>query len=95
MKVEIRDCALELQPGQILRLCAASGTLVACAAGTLWMTQEGVLRDDFLRAGESARIGSTGVTLLEAVGGRAALLSLRAPHAAATAVAAMRVRTAL
>jgi hypothetical protein len=40
------------------------------------VTQEGVVNDDFLTAGESLRIVSAGLTLVESVGGIEARLGL-------------------
>ena len=75
MKPESWQSAI-LLPTQVLWLRVAAGTIVSCAAGTLWVTQEGVLSDDFLTAGESLRIVSAGLTLVEAVGGGDARLRL-------------------
>jgi hypothetical protein len=75
MKPESWQSAI-LLPTQVLRLRAAAGAIVSCAAGTLWVTQEGVLSDDFLTAGESLRIVSAGLTLVEAAGGADARLRL-------------------
>ncbi|MEO8156651.1 MAG: DUF2917 domain-containing protein [Betaproteobacteria bacterium] len=94
MIVDIHNAALKLTPGQVLRLRAELGTTVHCVWGTLWITQEGLARDDFLRAGESMRITSIGLTLVEAVSGNAAGLILRAPHATSRVVETLRVGTA-
>lgn len=77
MKVEIENAAIELDPAQLLRLKGASGVRIVCRSGTVWVTQEGVLRDDFLRPGETLTLLSRGVTLAQAVG--RALLSIEAP----------------
>lgn len=94
MNVDIHNAGLELAPGQILRLRAEPGTAIHCTGGMLWITQEGLARDDFLGAGESLRITSIGVTLVEAVSGNAAGLMLRAPRATSRAVRTLRVGTA-
>ena len=78
MKIDLKNSVLELLPAQVLRLRAAAGVTVGCDFGTLWVTQEGSVRDDFLAAGESVLVASSGVTLVEAVGGAPARLTLHA-----------------
>jgi len=46
MKVEIENAAIELDPAQSLRLKGAAGVRIVCRSGTVWVTQEGVLRDE-------------------------------------------------
>jgi hypothetical protein len=87
MKVEIENAAIELDPAQLLRLKGASGVRIVCRSGTVWVTQEGVLRDDFLRPGETLTLRSRGVTLAQAVG--RALLSIEAPPRMSAATAAL------
>lgn len=76
MKVEIENAAIELKSAQLLRLKGAAGVRIVCRSGTVWVTQEGVLRDDFLRPGEGLTLRSRGVTLAQAVS--RALLSIEA-----------------
>lgn len=88
MKVEIENAAIELDPAQSLRLKDAAGVRIVCRSGTVWVTQEGVLRDDFLRPGEALTLGSRGVTLAQAMG--RALISIEArPRIAGTASATL------
>ncbi|MGQ0578494.1 MAG: DUF2917 domain-containing protein [Betaproteobacteria bacterium] len=68
MKVEIENAAIELMPAQLLRLRGAAGVRIVCRSGTVWVTQEGVLRDEFLRPGEALTLRSPGLTLAEALG---------------------------
>ena len=67
MKVEIENAAIGLDPAQSLRLKGAAGVRIVCRGGTVWVTQEGVLRDDFLRSGEVLTLRSRGVTLVQAM----------------------------
>jgi hypothetical protein len=76
MKVEFENAAIELTPAQLLRLKGAAGVRIVCRSGTVWVTQEGVLHDDFLRPGDALTLRSRGVTLAQAVG--RALLSIEA-----------------
>jgi len=94
MKADSRNFALDLQPAQILRLRAASGVTIRCDSGVVWITQEGMERDDFLSAGGSICISSSGVTLVEAMGNAAANLTLRG-SAAECAAGIFRARAAV
>lgn len=82
MKNDARNTVVDLLPAQVLRIFADPGTTVTCEAGTLWVTQHGVARDDFLRAGESLRIEGAGLALAEAVGSAAARCTLNVPISA-------------
>lgn len=68
---------IELAAAQILRLRRRAGTTIVCENGRLWVTQEGLPDDDFLSAGESLRLLSAGLILIEATGAAPALLWLR------------------
>ena len=86
MKVEIANAAIELEPAQSLRLKGAAGVRIICRSGTVWVTQEGVLRDDFLRRGEALALRSRGVTLVQAMD--RALILIEAPRRIAGAASA-------
>ena len=77
MKPEREDGTVQLLPAQILRLHAAAGATIRCDEGTVWVTQEGLARDDFLSAGESLRVVCDGLTLVEPIGNMVARLTLR------------------
>ena len=77
MKPDSRHSVLDLRPAQILRLRAALGVTIRCDSGTVWITQEGRARDDFLSPGDSLCITSSGMTLVEAIGNAAVSLALR------------------
>jgi hypothetical protein len=94
MKTALQNAVLELPLGQILRLRGAAGSTISCEGGTLWVTQEGRLRDDFLSSGQTLYIACAGTTLVEAVGGAPATLKLRAHCAPDRTVAAFQPRTA-
>ncbi|MBI3527846.1 MAG: DUF2917 domain-containing protein [Betaproteobacteria bacterium] len=94
MKPGPKDSVLELLPAQVLRLRAAVGAAINCDNGTLWVTQEGLARDDFLSAGESLCIVTNGVTLVETIGNTTARLTLRARHASARVISAYQARVA-
>ena len=88
VKVEIDNVAIELEPAQLLRLKGAVGVRILCRSGTVWVTQEGVLRDDFLRPGEVLTLCSRGVTLAQAVS--RVVLSIEArPRIGGSAIASL------
>ena len=68
-----------LTPAQVLRVQAVAGATLGCETGRLWVTQEGLARDDFLSAGETLHLASAGVILAEAIGDTGARLSLCRP----------------
>ena len=79
MKIEIRGGCIDLQPAGIFRMSGAVGAVIRCETGVLWVTQENRPRDDFLCAGQSLGIISTGVTVVEVVGELPARIRLCAP----------------
>jgi hypothetical protein len=89
MKVEIENAAIELEPAQWLRLKGATGVRIVCRSGTVWVTQEGVLRDDFLCSSEALTLCSRGVTLVQAEG--RALISIEARPRIGAATATLSV----
>jgi hypothetical protein len=95
MKPDHQGSVVDLPPAQVLRLRAASGLTISCDGGTLWVTQEGIARDDFLSAGESLCIVSAGMTLVEAVGGAVARLTLRTRHASGRVIRPSQARAAV
>jgi hypothetical protein len=79
MKSDFSHLLLVLTPAQVLRVRAVAGTTLRCETGRLWVTQEGLARDDFLTAGETLPLSSAGVTVAEAIGAMGARLSLCRP----------------
>ncbi len=75
MHTELNLAATSLQRGQLRRLQDARGSLVLCLSGTLWLTQEGDLQDIVLEAGDEARIGHDGLSILSALGDSRFVLS--------------------
>lgn len=60
-----KPITMELQRGRLLRLRRA-GSRVTVHAGSVWITEQGNLRDIILRSGESFVLGQPGMALLEA-----------------------------
>jgi hypothetical protein len=67
MRVDIERATMELERMQIIRLRGARGVRLACRKGSLWITQEGVARDDFLVPGVCQEIETDGMVVIEAM----------------------------
>lgn len=67
MRVDIERAAMDLDRMQIVRLRGARGVRLSCGRGSLWVTQEGVARDDFLVPGLSQVIETDGMVVIEAM----------------------------
>ena len=67
MKFDFDTAILELDRRQMLKLRGARGVRVGCRAGTLWVTQEGRVDDQFLAAGSVIEIEADGLVLIEAL----------------------------
>jgi flagellar motor switch protein FliM len=67
MDLRTESAVLELQPGQVIALEDAQGTVVRARCGTLWLTEEGQRQDFVLGAGERRVIASPGRTLIQAM----------------------------
>ena len=82
MKLDIERATMELERLQILKLRGARGVRLVCKAGSLWITQEGVARDDFLVAGRAQELETDGTVVIEAMmPSSLAIDSRNRPHA--------------
>lgn len=79
------DYRITLRPNRMLRLRDGRNLVVGVDTGTVWLTQDGDVRDIILRAGESFRVDRDGTVLVQALNdaavrfvprGRAASLDL-------------------
>ncbi|HLO62465.1 MAG TPA: DUF2917 domain-containing protein [Azonexus sp.] len=68
MKIDLAGGELCLDENRPLRMAGASGLYVHCLSGTVWITTTNEPGDIFLGAGQSHRIGSGLLTLIESVG---------------------------
>jgi hypothetical protein len=59
---------VNLAAGELLKLHAPRGLVVACEAGHLWITEEGQPCDVWLAAGQRVRLVGEGLALVEAKG---------------------------
>jgi hypothetical protein len=67
MKMDVERATMELDRLQILKLRGARGVRLLCQSGSLWVTQEGVARDDFLVPGTEQEVETDGVVVVEAM----------------------------
>jgi hypothetical protein len=57
---------LDLPLGASLRLTTGQGTRVSVSTGIVWLTEEGVLEDQFICAGQNYTIQGAGMVILSA-----------------------------
>jgi hypothetical protein len=58
--------AIDLHRGKLVRVREGAGSTVTAHAGTVWLTEQGSLRDVLLRPGESFTLGRPGLALVQA-----------------------------
>ncbi|UCV05584.1 DUF2917 domain-containing protein [Dechloromonas denitrificans] len=68
MEFDLHAGELVLAENRPLAARHARGALIVCTAGIVWITVAGEAGDIFLHAGQSHRIRSNGLALLEAIG---------------------------
>ena len=66
MRIDLKNAELELGRRETLRVRDASGAVVTCVRGGLWITQNGDTRDIMLAPGESFRLDRAGLALVHA-----------------------------
>lgn len=79
MRLHLHNATLHFEPRQLLKLRGGRGARIVCHEGLLWLTQEGVARDDFLAAGDSRMLETAGTVLVEAMCTSRALLACAEP----------------
>lgn len=67
MKIDLVSSELRLSSNKPIRLSRAQGLRIHCVSGTIWVTAADLLADIFLTAGESHRIDSQGLVLIESI----------------------------
>ena len=68
MRIELEPGALRLARGQTLRVIDALGSIIRCAEGSVWITEEDMPDDVVLEAGHSYRLSRKGLALVHAFG---------------------------
>lgn len=67
MRLNMEQATLTLQANSYLKLRGARGVRLTCREGLLWVTQEGVSRDDFIEPGAGLPLTADGDVLIEAL----------------------------
>lgn len=67
MNNELKLSAEVLAKGALQRVEDGRGTWVQCLEGRLWLTQQGMLRDIVLEAGDEVQIERDGTSILSAL----------------------------
>jgi Protein of unknown function (DUF2917) len=66
MQAEWINRVLELPVGSAFKLSAARGSALGVAEGRVWITEEGVIEDSFLNAGQSYAVQGQGMVIVSA-----------------------------
>ena len=77
MKIKFSASGIVLAPGQLLNLEHAAGTRIASRDGSVWITQDGDLRDIVLDAGEAFELDRDSPVIVQAIG--TALVTIEEP----------------
>jgi hypothetical protein len=93
MRIDGGVAVMTLERQQSLRIEPGVRVEIDCAAGVLWITQEGDVRDLFLARGESMTLTSRGVAIVTALEpALIAVTDLRQNRTTASAVSAPALR---
>lgn len=68
MNIDIKQHTLDLADEGLLAIRDGQSTRIRCYDGTLWITEEGEVKDTILGAGESYTIRSPGLVVLTSLG---------------------------
>lgn len=90
MQIEISSSTVTLTPASVLAVQDGAGSRILCRTGSLWVTQEGEVKDSVVRAGEVLTIRRPGRTVISAL--ETASLMLMGPEARDASVQRQRVR---
>jgi hypothetical protein len=73
MQIELRTGAVQLGPNQTLKVLDGAGSTLCALEGALWITEENQVQDIILEAGNCYRLRHPGTTLVNSLGGVAAV----------------------
>ena len=73
MQIELRTGAVQLGPNQTLKVVDGAGSTLCALEGALWITEENQARDIILEPGHCYRLRHPGTTLVNSLGGAAAV----------------------
>jgi hypothetical protein len=67
MQLDVKDPVLVLGEGEVIVLDDASGRRICACAGTLWVTEEGVVEDRIVEPGHTLFVRHDGRTVVQAL----------------------------
>jgi len=67
MQLILKQPTLQLAPGQVVTLDDAQGTRIVTRVGSVWVTEEGDVRDHVMGAGDALVVARPGRTLVQAL----------------------------
>ncbi|HEY1287839.1 MAG TPA: DUF2917 domain-containing protein [Burkholderiales bacterium] len=73
MQIELGSGAVKLGPNQTLKVVDAVGATLCALEGALWITEENQANDIVLEPGNCYRLQHPGTTLVNSLGGAAAV----------------------
>ena len=73
MQIELRTGAVQLGPNQTLKVVDGAGSTLCALEGALWITEENQAQDIILEPGNCYRLRHPGTTLVNSLGGVAAV----------------------
>ena len=66
MNIELNQDGICMKPKQVVKVRGGIGHSIVCHSGTVWVTQDGDLRDVVLHAGQSFMLNRKGPALVQA-----------------------------
>ena len=76
----VTDVSVDLRRGELARVDRAWGLAVRCERGSVWITQDGDLRDVILRTGETWALNGDVTVLVSAINSATVRLQLAKQH---------------
>ena len=73
MRIELKSGAVRLGPNQTLKVVDGAGSTVCAVEGSVWITEENQAKDIVLERGGCYRLRQSGLALVNALGGEAAV----------------------
>ena len=67
MQLQLSRPVIALEAGQVVTLDDAQGTRILTRAGTVWVTEEGEMRDHVVDAGDALVVARPGRTVVQAL----------------------------
>ena len=68
MQLQLKQPVIALEAGQVVTLDDAQGTRILARMGTVWVTEEGDVKDHVVGPGETLLVAHPGRTVVQALG---------------------------